>query len=64
MAFEDGNEFGTDPSQRRDQDYALSATAVVSKTISLWARKIIQYIVIVGIIGAACVGVSFVLLFS
>ena len=66
MAFDDelGNEFGNDPSQPGDQNYALSATGLVSKTISLWARKIMQYIAIVGIIGAACVAVSFVLLFS
>lgn len=62
MAFED--ELGHDPSQQSDQNYALSATELVSKTISVWARKIIQYIAIVGIIGAACVAVSFVLLFS
>ncbi|MCK4567320.1 MAG: hypothetical protein KAU48_08425 [Candidatus Thorarchaeota archaeon] len=62
MAFED--ELGHDPSQQSDQNYALSATELVSKTISLWARKIMQYIAIVGFIGAACVAVSFVLLFS
>ncbi|MGY5872003.1 MAG: hypothetical protein RTV72_07170 [Candidatus Thorarchaeota archaeon] len=61
MAFED--ELGNDQSQPGDQDYTLSAFELFSKTISLWARKIIQYITIVGIIGAACVAVSFIILF-
>jgi hypothetical protein len=62
MAFEDG--FGHDPSQPIDHDYVLSATGLVSRTISLWSRKLGQYIIIVGIIGAACVGISFVLLLT
>ncbi len=62
MAFEDG--LGHDPSQPIDHDYVLSATGLVSRTISLWSRKLAQYIIIVGVIGAACVTLSFVLLFG
>ncbi|MCJ7817491.1 MAG: hypothetical protein MUP60_01455, partial [Candidatus Thorarchaeota archaeon] len=61
MAFEDG--LGTDPSQQREENYTLSAYDIMAKTISLWARKIMQYIVI-GIIAAACVSFSFILLLS
>ncbi len=60
MAFED--ELGHDASQPMGQDFVLSATGIVSRTISLWSRKLLQYIIIVGIIGAACVAVSFVIL--
>jgi len=62
LAFEDG--LGNDPSQKREQDYTGSAYDLISRTVSLWARKIMQYIMIVGIIGAACVAVSFMLLLS
>ncbi|TFG99358.1 hypothetical protein E4H12_02965 [Candidatus Thorarchaeota archaeon] len=63
MAFEDG--LGTDPSHQRDnQYYSLSAYDIMARTISLWSRKIIQYITIVGIIGAVCVAFSFILLNS
>lgn len=61
MAFED--DLGHDPSQPIAHDYVLSATGLLSRTISLWSRKLVQYIIIVGIIGAAFVAVSFVLLF-
>ncbi len=60
MAFED--ELGSDPSQPRDQDYTLGATGLVSKTISLWARNIVRYIAIAGLIGAACVIASYAIL--
>lgn len=62
MAFEDG--LGSDSSQQREQNFTGSAYDLISRTITLWARKIIHYIIIVGIIGAACVTVSFLLLFS
>jgi len=62
LAFEDG--LGNDPSQQREQNYTGSAYDLISRTISLWARKIMQYIIIVGIIGATCVAVSFMLLLS
>jgi len=62
LAFEDG--LGNDPSQQSEQNYTGSAYDLISRTISLWARKIMQYIIIVGIIGAACVAVSFMLLLS
>ena len=61
MAFED--ELGHDPSQPMAQNYTLSATGLVSRTISLWTRKLVQYIIIVGVLGAAFVAISFVLLF-
>ena len=60
MAFED--DLGHDPSHPIDQDFVLSASGLVSRTISLWSGKIIQYILIVGVIGALCVAVSFVIL--
>ena len=62
MAFEDG--LGTDPSRQTDQNYTLGAYNIMSRTVSLWGRKIIQYIIIVGIIGAASVAFSFILLNS
>jgi hypothetical protein len=62
LAFE--GELGHDPSQPVAHDYAVSATGLVSRTISLWTRKLAQYIIIVGVIGAACVALSFILLFG
>ena len=62
MAFEE--DLGYDPSQRMVQNYSLSATEIVSRTVSMWAQKLVQYIIIVGIISAACVLVSFLLLFA
>ena len=62
MALEDG--FGHDPSQPIDQDYVLSATGLVSRTFGLWSRKLAQYIIIIGLFGAVCGGVSFILLFT
>ena len=60
MAFDD--DLGLDPSQPSAYDYTLSATGLVSRTISLWFGRIVQYIIIVGIISAVCVAVSVVLL--
>jgi hypothetical protein len=61
LAFEEG--FGTDPSQQRDEDYALSAYDIMSTTLKLWYRKLIHYILITGVVGALSIGVSFVLIF-
>jgi hypothetical protein len=60
LAFED--ELGFDGSQQVAQNYTLGATGLVSKTISLWTSRIVQYILIVGIISAVFVGLSVVLL--
>lgn len=60
MAFDD--ELGFDPSQPISQDYTLSATGIVSRTLSLWLRKIVQYIIIVGVISSVLLAVSYVLL--
>ncbi|MHA3963589.1 MAG: hypothetical protein AM325_008605 [Candidatus Thorarchaeota archaeon SMTZ1-45] len=60
MAFED--DLGIAPSQSIAHDYAGSASELVTRTISLWYRNLIQYIIIVGIIGATLVGGSFLLL--
>ncbi|MFW9926804.1 MAG: hypothetical protein ACFFDM_08565 [Candidatus Thorarchaeota archaeon] len=62
MAFEDG--LGIDASQPRDEDYTLSATGLVSQTLNLWTRKIVHYILIVGIVSVATTLISFVLLFT
>ncbi len=62
MAFED--DLGYDASQPRAQEYALNASGLISRTVSLWSRKFIQYIIIVGVISAASTVLSFVLLFS
>ncbi|MGY5858596.1 MAG: hypothetical protein RTU63_04445 [Candidatus Thorarchaeota archaeon] len=62
MAFEDG--LGTDPSQQRGEDFAGSAYDITSRTVNLWFSKLVHYIIIVGIIGAACVALSYVLLLS
>jgi membrane-anchored glycerophosphoryl diester phosphodiesterase (GDPDase) len=61
LAFD---ELGQSPSQKDAQKYTLSATEVVTRTLGLWKRHLIQYIVIVGIIGAGIVAVSFVVLFA
>jgi hypothetical protein len=60
LAFED--DLGHDASQPMAQDYTVSATGLVSRTISLWSRKLAQYIIIVGVINAAFVAIPFVLL--
>ncbi|MHA1936491.1 MAG: hypothetical protein ACW97A_14570 [Candidatus Thorarchaeota archaeon] len=62
MAFEDGLE--PEPSQPPTQDFTVSATGIVSRTLSLWTRKIIQYIIIVGIVGAGLVVVSYVMVLT
>lgn len=62
MAFEEG--LGTDPSQQRDENYTLSAYDIMAQTIKLWYRKILHYILIVGVISVLCIGISFVLLYS
>ena len=62
MAFEE--DLGNDGSQPTAQDYKLSATGLVSRTLSLLASKFVQYIIIVGIASAACVIFSFVLLYA
>jgi hypothetical protein len=60
LAFDD--ELGHDPTQPVEQNFTLSATRLISKALSLWTGRIIQYIIIVGIISALCVGLSVVLL--
>jgi len=62
VAFEE--DLGFDPSQPRDEDYTLSATGLVSKTFGLWTRKIVQYIIIIGLVSVVTTLVSFVLLFT
>lgn len=60
MAFEE--ELGNDASHPKGEDYTLGATGLISRTISLWARNIMRYIAIVGIIGVACVITSYLIL--
>ncbi len=60
MAFED--DLGIDPSQAQTDTYVLSATGLVSRTFSLWTRKIVQYIVVVGLAGAVLAAISFIVL--
>lgn len=62
MAFDD--DLGLDSSQPSAYDYSLSATGLISRMFSLWSRKLTQYIIIIGFFGAACAGVSFLLLFT
>lgn len=62
MAFEE--DLGYDPSQPVDQNFTLGATDIITKTISLWFRRIVQYIIIFGIISTVCVAISVVLLFT
>lgn len=59
MAFDE--DLGYDDSQPIDQDYTVSATGLISRSLSLLAGKFIHYIVIIGIIGAACMIFSAVL---
>jgi membrane-anchored glycerophosphoryl diester phosphodiesterase (GDPDase) len=60
LAFD---ELGASPSRQNVQDYAVSATGVVSRTFSVWGRQLVQYIIIFGITGAAALTVSFLVLF-
>jgi len=62
LAFED--DLGYDRAHPMAQEYTLSATGLVSRTISLWSRKILQYVIIVGVIGAAFTVFSFLLLYA
>jgi membrane-anchored glycerophosphoryl diester phosphodiesterase (GDPDase) len=61
MAFD---ELGSDPSKTAAQDYTVSATGLVSRTFGVWTSNIVQYTVIVGIIGALTIVVSVSLLFA
>ncbi|MFW9788268.1 MAG: hypothetical protein ACFFE2_03065 [Candidatus Thorarchaeota archaeon] len=60
MAFED--DLGLDPSQARTGSYEVSATGLVSRTFNLWTRKLVQYIIIVGLAGVALAVASFLIL--
>lgn len=60
MAFDDG--LGLEPSDSYAESYSVSATGLVSTTFNLWARKLGQYIIIVGIPGIALTVLSFLLL--
>jgi hypothetical protein len=40
---------GPEPEQPVTQNFTVSATGLVSRTLSLWFRKIIQYLLIVGV---------------
>lgn len=60
MAFEE--DLGYDPSQPHVEDYTLSATGLVSKTLSLWLRKFVQYVVMVGLVNVVLTLISFVVL--
>ncbi|MHA1863060.1 MAG: hypothetical protein ACTSWA_04765 [Candidatus Thorarchaeota archaeon] len=62
MAFEEN--LGNDPSQPFAQDHTVSATGLISRTLSILKSKFIQYLIIVGIIGAGSIIFSFVLLYS
>jgi hypothetical protein len=60
LAFED--DLGRDASQARAESYAVSATGLASRTFNLWFRKLGQYIIIVGLVGAAFALISFFIL--
>lgn len=60
LAFED--DLGYDQSQPIGHNYALSASELVTRTFTVWVRNLLQYIIIVGILSATFIGVSFVLL--
>lgn len=62
MAFDD--DLGLTPSQPSTFDYSVSAIGLMSRTISLWSRKLVQYITIIGIFGAISGVFSFLLLFT
>lgn len=64
MAFED--ELGRDSSQPydSDQDYVLSATGLVSRTIDLWIKKLVSFIIIIGVVSAALLAVSYIVLLT
>lgn len=62
MAFED--DLGYDPSQPGTQNFTIGATEIVSRTLSIWSRRIIQYIIIVGVVSVVSITVSFIVLFG
>ncbi len=64
MAFEDG--LGEDTSQptEQTQEFTANAYEIVSRTINLWIRKIIQYVTIVGVARVVVLLVSGFVLFT
>jgi len=62
LAFEDG--LGVDPSQPREEEYVLSATGIVSKTLSVWIRRFGQYVILVGLVSVFIVFASVIILFA
>jgi hypothetical protein len=62
LAFEDG--LGIDPSQPQEEDYVLSATGIMWKTLNLWKRKFVQYVVLVGLASVIMAFSSFILIFT
>jgi len=62
LAFEEG--LGYDGSEPSAEGYTLSATGLVSKTLSLWTRKFTQYVIIVGLVSVVLTLISFVALFT
>lgn len=62
MAFDDG--IGIDSSQPVPEDYVLSATGLVSKTLGLWAHRFVKYIVLVGVLTVFTTLMSFAILLT
>jgi hypothetical protein len=62
MAFEEG--LGYDPSQPQVENYTQSATGLVTKTISLWTRKFVQYVALIGLVSVATSLISLIVVFT
>jgi len=63
MAFE--GELGRDPSEPKDNTeyYRLSSTGLIARTIDVWIKNLIQYILIIGVASAVLIGISFVMVY-
>jgi membrane-anchored glycerophosphoryl diester phosphodiesterase (GDPDase) len=60
LAFD---ELGPDAAKSSMQEYTVGATGLVSRTFGVWSRRLIQYIALVGVLGAATGVVSSLVIF-
>ncbi len=59
-----GNDSGPAPEQPSGRDYSVGVAGLVSRTFSLWMRRLVSYVLIVGIVSVVMSAVSFVVLYA
>ncbi len=59
-----GNDSGQAPEERFERDYSVGVAGLVSRTFSLWKRRLGSYVLIVGVLSALMAAVSLVVLFA